>query len=266
LVSEYSPQPVDEAQIRRAWSAPDLDPTLDVRLDANGYALLESLGDGRVWLELHGRPSEALLDWAEARAGEKGRRLFSGAWAPNEPVLRELAARALRLVRRAHHMEIDLSGPTPIASWPSGIEVRTFRPDDERTFHAVQQETFEDSWEPVRMPFDEWSERLLTPPVFEPELWFLALAGAEPAGLAMCHPHPVAELGWISILGVRRPWRRRGLGRALLLHAFSEFRQHGFSTGGLGVDSESPTGANVLYDQVGMRVAARFDVYEKALG
>ena len=43
----------------------------------------------------------------------------------------------------------------------------------------------------------------------------------EPAGFAICHPHAVdPELGWVRVLGVRRPWRGRGLGRALLLHAF----------------------------------------------
>lgn len=104
------------------------------------------------------------------------------------------------------------------------------------------------------------------PAAFVPDLWFLAHENGEPAGIAICHPHRTrAELGWIRILGVRRPWRRRGLGRALLLHAFAEFRSRGLATAGLGVDAESLTGANRLYEDVGMRVASRFDIYEKAL-
>ena len=73
-------------------------------------------------------------------------------------------------------------------------------------------------------------------------------------------------VGWIGILGVRRPWRRRGLGRALLLHAFHEFRARGFTEAGLGLDAASLTGATRLYESVGMHVSAQFDFYEKQLG
>jgi ribosomal protein S18 acetylase RimI-like enzyme len=62
---------------------------------------------------------------------------------------------------------------------------------------------------------------------------------------------------------VLRPWRRRGLGRALLLQAFAAFRERGLARAALGVDAESLTGANRLYESAGMHVAARFDIYEK---
>jgi len=163
-------------------------------------------------------------------------------------------------------MEIDLSEAPPPPRWPEGIEVRTLRAGDERVFHAVQHEAFEDSWEPMRMPFEEWEHWFLgSSPRFDPELWFLALAGDEPAGVAICHPHPGdPSLGWVGELGVLRPWRRRGLGRALLLHAFAAFRGRGLMRAGLGVDAESLTGANRLYESAGMHVSASFDIYEKA--
>ena len=85
-------------------------------------------------------------------------------------------------------------------------------------------------------------------------------------GFAMCHPHAVQrDLGWVRILGVRRSSRGRGLGRALLLNAFSEFRRHGMTRARLGVDAESLTGANKLYESVGMRVSDCFGVYEKVV-
>ena len=65
---------------------------------------------------------------------------------------------------------------------------------------------------------------------------------------------------------MRRPWRRRGLGRALLLHAFAEFRERGLPRAGLSVDSASPTGAHRLYEQVGMHLGPRYDIYEKVAG
>ena len=156
--------------------------------------------------------------------------------------------------------------PVPAPDWPDGVAVRSFQPGDERTFYEVHQETFEDTWEPIRETYEEWAHYLMQPPDFTPELWFLALSGDEAAGFAICHPHTTRPgLGWVKILGVRRSWRRRGLGRALLLHAFGEFSARGLRGAGLGVDATSVTGANKLYEQAGMWVAARYDIYEKAV-
>jgi mycothiol synthase len=72
------------------------------------------------------------------------------------------------------------------------------------------------------------------------------------------------EGGMVAAIGVRRPWRGRGLGRALLLHTFGEFRRRGVNRITLGVDSENPTGATKLYESVGMRVELEDAVFEKA--
>jgi ribosomal protein S18 acetylase RimI-like enzyme len=69
----------------------------------------------------------------------------------------------------------------------------------------------------------------------------------------------------VGELGVLRPWRRRGLGRALLLQAFAAFRERGLGRAGLGVDAESLTGAHRLYESAGMRVSTRFDILEKVV-
>jgi mycothiol synthase len=266
LASEHSPEPRDEATLRQEWSAPRVDLHADARVEDDAYVLVERLDEERAWMEVHGRPSHALLDWTEARAAALGRKIFSGAWATNRAVLEGLEQRGFRLVRHSHRMLIDLADGSPEPVWPAGIVLRTFERGDERVFYEVQQETFRDSWEPIDEPYDEWAHWLLSPPTFVPDLWFLAQENGEPAGIAICHPHRSrSQLGWIRILGVRRPWRRRGLGRALLLHAFAEFRKRGFTSAGLGVDAESLTGANRLYEEVGMRVASRFDIYEKAV-
>lgn len=266
LASEHSPEPLAEATLRREWSSPRIDLERDARIEGDAYALVERLDEDRVWIGVDGRPSRELLDWTEARAFELGTRIFSGGWSANRGVLKALVQREFRLVRHSHRMLIDLDQPTPEPSWPERIEVRTFESGDERVFYDVHQETFKDSWEPIDEPYDEWAHWLLSPPTFVPELWFLAAESGEPAGVAICHPHAsMPDHGWIRILGVRESWRRRGLGRALLLHAFAEFRRRGLVAAGLGVDAESLTGANRLYEHVGMRVVARFDIYENAL-
>lgn len=265
LASEHSPEPRDEMTLRQEWSAPRVDLERDARIEEDAYALIESLDDERSWMELHGRPSTKLLDWAEARAAAVGTRTFSGAWSTNRAVLDMLEQRGFRRVRHSHRMLSDLTEGFSEPVWPAGIEVRTFEPGDERAFYQVHQEAFADSWEPIEEPYDEWVHWHLHSPAHVPDLWFVAHECGEAAGIAICHPHRSRDgLGWIRILGVRRLWRRRGIGRALLLHAFAEFRRRGFATAGLGVDAESLTGANRLYEEVGMRVVARFDIYEKA--
>jgi mycothiol synthase len=266
LLSENWQDPMDEDTVRLAWTAPKVDRELDARLDEAGYGLVERLDEKRVWIELGGSPSWALLDWAEERAAQMGRRILSGASASDPTIGAALEERGFRLVRHSYRMTVGLEGALPQPEWPDEVEVRSFETGDERALYELQQETFEDVWEHVPLSFDEWSHWLLQPPRFVPELWFLAVADGEPVAYAICHPHAGnPELGWIGILGVRRTWRRRGLGRAVLLHAFHAFRARGLRQAGLGVDAESLTGAHRLYESAGMRETARFDVYEKNL-
>ena len=67
------------------------------------------------------------------------------------------------------------------------------------------------------------------------------------------------------MLGVRRPWRRRGLGTALLRHSFRELRARGCERARLMVDGENLTGAVQLYERAGMRILWRADVWRKEL-
>jgi ribosomal protein S18 acetylase RimI-like enzyme len=71
--------------------------------------------------------------------------------------------------------------------------------------------------------------------------------------------------GEVDQLAVRAAWRRRGLGAALLVHAFHALRDRGFERVVLGVDAENTTGALGLYERVGMRVQYSFDFFEKPL-
>jgi ribosomal protein S18 acetylase RimI-like enzyme len=73
------------------------------------------------------------------------------------------------------------------------------------------------------------------------------------------------DFGWVRILAVRRAWRKRGLGKALLLHAFGELYRRGWRKAGLGVDAGNLTGALGLYTGVGMSEIYRIDRYAKEL-
>ena len=73
------------------------------------------------------------------------------------------------------------------------------------------------------------------------------------------------EHGYVSVLAVRRPWRKRGLGTALLQHSFAEMKRRGMKRATLGVDAENLTGAVALYERAGMHVEHRYDCYQKLL-
>ena len=116
-------------------------------------------------------------------------------------------------------------------------------------------------------PYDRWRRQQLDAPLARPDMSFVALAGDEIAGVCLCATHESGErgYGWVGILGVRPPWRRRGLGEALLRTAFRAFAAEGATRVGLGVDGENTTGAVRLYERAGMRVIRRYDTYERRL-
>jgi ribosomal protein S18 acetylase RimI-like enzyme len=111
--------------------------------------------------------------------------------------------------------------------------------------------------------FDIWSAQVFGDGDFDAGLALIARDGDQAAGAVVALPLP--EMGYIEYLAVRRPWRGRGLGTALLVHALRLLGARGFGHIFLGVDAESVTGADKLYRRVGMRAQREDDVYERRL-
>jgi ribosomal protein S18 acetylase RimI-like enzyme len=72
------------------------------------------------------------------------------------------------------------------------------------------------------------------------------------------------DRGWVDELGVLVSHRGRGIGEALLRRSFGVFAGRGVRHVLLNVDAENPTGATALYERVGMRVAGRWDLWERS--
>ena len=161
-------------------------------------------------------------------------------------------------------MLVEHEGEPLAPEWPEGFRVGTFESGDGPVFHAALDEAFADEWNHVSMPFEQWAEHRVNVPDFDPTLWFIVREGDEIAAVLRCDAER-AGAGWIGALGVRRPWRRRGLGLALLRHAFGEFYRRGQRRVGLGVDAENPTGATRLYERAGMHVAYEAAAFKKEL-
>ena len=199
-----------------------------------------------------GEALKELLPWLDARAQTGRLRVWSSA--TDVRFVSAFEAYGFAPVRHSFRMEIDLGPEAPEPTWPEGISVRQVAEGEERLVYETFMEVWKDTSDPPNETFEEWSHWLLRPEAFEPSLWFLALADGELAGFSLCRRDTTdPEAGHVESLGVRRGWRRQGLGEALLLHSFEAFRQRGWNRGTLGVDASSPTGATRLYERAGMR-------------
>jgi mycothiol synthase len=175
-----------------------------------------------------------------------------------------LRRRGYALTRTVYRMSADLSGGVVELPLPAGLEIRPFRLEaDERTMYATMNEAFEDHFQQSEEPFGAWRARLLGHANFDPDLWWLAWDGDEAAGALIAYDH--GDVGWIKGVGVRRAWRRRGLGGALLAHALAAFAQRGQLRVDLGVDAEGATMPLRLYERAGMQAASAYELYARSL-
>lgn len=235
---------------------------LHIRMDVEGYVHPEHRNRGI---------GTALVCLAEDRArehvplAELGKEIVLNNWvnADNAAACSLLEREGYNPVRYFYHMAASLADEPPPPEWPENIAVRTLVVgEDEHRFYNLFQEAMADHWGFLPIDFDAWKERRLGS-TFDPSLWFLATENGEPVGGSACS---IAEgVGWVNTLGVRRPWRRRGVAMALLRHSAREFHRRGLPRYGLGVDADSPTGATRLYESAGMHVAQKHATYRKVL-
>jgi ribosomal protein S18 acetylase RimI-like enzyme len=171
-------------------------------------------------------------------------------------------------------MKIDLKEAPPEPHWANGINVHSVtNPKTEiETITRVDVESFRDHFGFIEQPFEDevaWFRNWLenSEQMADPSLWYLATNGDQAIGLALCAVYDSEDrkYGHVNSLGVLRPYRKRGIGLALLHHAFGEYYRRGYKGVTLGVDAENLTGALRLYKAAGMHVHRQFDLYEKEL-
>jgi len=176
-----------------------------------------------------------------------------------------------RHIRSFYNMLIEMDARVPEAEFPDGITLRTYNPEtDGAAVYQAQRDSFRDHFGYIEESFEEGLERFRhfwENESSDPTLLFIAMDGDEIAGINLCRPQAFddAEMGWVGTLGVRRAWRKRGLGLALLRHSFNEFYRRGKRKVGLGVDAQSLTGALHLYETAGMHIQQASDLYEKEM-
>jgi mycothiol synthase len=266
-LAAYGEEDVTADELRTWLTTPSVDPARDVRVLEDdgrliGYVDADKTNEDppRWWSDLKVAPDvdvgvvlPELLGWLDDRAESGLLRVWTSA--DDRRLLDAFAKHGFEESRHSYRMEISLADEPPEPSWPDGMSLRQFEPDDERRLYDVHLEVWQDTSDPWQESFEEWQHWLTKRDGFDPSLWFLTFAGDELAAYSLCRPDDVDRgAGYVNLLGVRRPWRRQGLGEALLVHSFRAFRDRGFTRATLGVDASSPTGATRLYERAGMTV------------
>jgi mycothiol synthase len=250
-------------------------------IDTSDGELREFREGGYVHPDWQGRGiGRHLLAWQEDRArahpaaAAADRPVVLGTFSSDENVRKVrlftragyAVARYFFEMRRAPLDEVD------VPPMPDGLEIRPLAPDRAGMRRAwdADVEAFQDHWggfDASDAAFEAW----MVDPYHDPRLWVVAWDGDEIAG-AVTNAIVAEEneafgrkRGWLETVFVRRAWRRRGLGAALVARALVRLRDEGMEEAMLGVDSDNPLGALALYERAGFVVHRRSAAYRKPM-
>jgi mycothiol synthase len=274
--SLYGQSEFSQGDLEDEWSDLDLEQNARVVRDGDrvvGYGAVRELGERwRAEAYVHpdalGRGIGKLIATAlEENAARRGaRRLQNSVFEVDSGARRLLEALGYGAVRVFREMRVELEAPPPAPEWPDGLRVVAFDPQrDALEFHAAHQEAFADHWDYTPREFESWSKGHLGSERFDPTLWCAVRAGAEIAAGTICTGDTYGG-GFVHVLFTRRPWRKQGVGAALLRDSFARFWERGEHSIGLGVDAANDTGAFRLYERAGMGPVLGWVLYEKEIG
>lgn len=164
-------------------------------------------------------------------------------------------------------MRRDLSQPIPAVPLPEGMTFVTWSPRRAALFFTVYDHAFRDRPGFPGWSQDVWRYNLTGDPDFRRDLSLLILDGTEAVGFTICHIEVEADggpsgEGWITQMGVRPPWRNRGLGSALLSEVMQRLEATGLRYAMLEVNTNNSK-ARSLYRRLGFEDCRRRSSFQK---
>ena len=223
----------------------------------------------------------AMLRWTEGRLREiagshppEVEKFFLSLVAEGETGLAAMLEKTgYRPVRYGFEMVRPDLEDIPDFPLPEGFEVRLVLPEHYRAIWDADTEAFRDHWGFVEPSEEDYQAWLVDKTFFQPELWQVAwdIATNQVAGQVRTFiDHEQNKLydrlrGYTEFISVRRPFRRRGLARALIVRSLRAQKEAGMTESALSVDSENLSGATRVYEDCGFRVRKRMTVYRKPL-
>jgi GNAT superfamily N-acetyltransferase len=164
-------------------------------------------------------------------------------------------------------MELRLDEPPALPQWAEAIHARAFVPgQDEQITYEVDEEAAKDKGYHSPLDYEGWVKRMgMDRESFDSGIWFLACEKEKVVGVVLNAHDKEPNTVWVDHLSVKREWRKKGIGKALLLYSFGEFYKRGLHVVKLSVDSKSLTNAPRLYESVGMMTVQQYHIYKKNL-
>lgn len=217
-----------------------------------------------VAIERRGRGlEEAMAEWAiaaatEALSGVPAERRYVCTWlyTKQKDAAARFAERGFTPVRHWWEMECSLVDPVETRSG-EGFDIVQWDEHHDEPARLVYNEAFADHWGSTPMDEENWAKQAIASPNFHRSMSFVALAEGSVVGYSACEEYPEdweasgQREAWVAGLGVVREWRKRGIATALLTSSMNAMRTHGAKAAMIGVDSDSPSGAQHLYGSVG---------------
>jgi mycothiol synthase len=182
-----------------------------------------------------------------------------------------LAERGYLPVRFFYKMVRSNLDDLPDAPLPDGLEIRPVEPDHLRAIFDAETEAFVDHWGSTVQTDDDFEQFVDEAKSGGTGFWRVAWDGDQVAGMVRGYisehenERYGRKRGYVEHISVRRPWRRRGLARALIGATITALREAGMTEGALGVDAENESGALRLYRACGFEVMAESALYRKPL-
>ena len=173
-------------------------------------------------------------------------------------------------IRYFYRMICDLSKPIAVPKYPPNVELRPVKRKQFRQIYDAMEEAFQDHWGLAKSSearYERWAKN----PLWDEALWKVAWEGDEVAGMVlnMINADENEKLGenwgWTDTICVRRPWRKRGLAKALILDSLNMLKEMDFAHAALDVDTENSTGALDLYESTGFKILEKTNDYRKAM-
>jgi ribosomal protein S18 acetylase RimI-like enzyme len=239
--------------------------------------LLASL-DGSVHVKHRGKGlGSYILHWMEHRAQDEWR---ASGW--NLPlVLRTSCTDHLedrinlfeqngyQAARYAYKMQRDLAEPIPPVALPGSLRMVAWSKERDEQLRQAFNTAFKGSWGVPEIDEQLWPQIFTGIPKFRGDLSFLVQDGEKILGFcinwideAKNRQRDVKE-GWIEALGVIPERRGMGIASALLSHSLEEFKASGLEQAALDVDTQNPTGALRLYENLGFIAIKRTITFVK---
>jgi len=198
---------------------------------------------------------------------------FYQAWATSNQVnwISTLESEGYEAVRHFKNMlrQLDV---IPEQKMPEELEVRPVQTDHFRIIWEAQREVQLELFEVVAENWtDDRYESWLANPSHTPQLWQVAWDGDKVAGMVLPRIDEVEnnqlarKHGYTEHVFVRRPWRKRGLAKALVLRSLQVLKEHGMQEAELGVDSENESGAFGFYHRLGYETFSTDIWYRKPM-